>query len=497
MEKVVSVVITARNNGKYLGECIESILSQTVKPYEVIYSDDFSTDNSVEIARQFGIKVLTHKNHVGVVAARNNGATAALGSVLVHMDGDDMMTPDFIERHLEVFDESTPFVYCAAQAFGLFETYWDVKAWPVLNLWNMNFVNTSAMMWKHKFVEAGMWQETVEKTMWDWHLAIRMARLGTPRKSSAVLMYRQHQESWSVSAEKSEGMLSKLSVSIRRSLVRTTVGVVYSGRIDGFLPKFMGSIISDTSILANKPQLVFINNSNIQTSKIKSHLNKYSDSFCEIIVISGRSLGKYDTEMQRRDMVCTLLADAYSRILEVSTGDLIHLREDDIITPEGGFKKMFNFITDGVQMKSAVAALYYNRHKNYKRWIGGYYNHENSRSTNDLSSIPSKDPFIIDYTGTGCIMFWKNICPNQFKSHVDGIQAHDWAWCLDIKKNGGQVWMLPDVVCYHHHTIDSYVRPDVNLEINPSNNHTVVSSAYSQIRDGVTVVVKKAMNSIS
>jgi hypothetical protein len=118
------------------------------------------------------------------------------------MDGDDIFPPDFIEKHLQVFDEKTPFVYCAAQTFGMINTFWWVLPWKSQSLWNRNFVNTSAMMWRWAFEKAGKWKETSLNTMWDWSLAIRLSRLGVPKKSPAVLLYRQHAESWSMANEK-------------------------------------------------------------------------------------------------------------------------------------------------------------------------------------------------------------------------------------------------------------------------------------------------------
>jgi len=78
----------------------------------VFYSDDCSDDGSVAIARQYpSVKVTVHDVHAGVAAARNAGANAAEGQYLLFVDGDDVLTPDYVERHLEVMDDGVPFVY--------------------------------------------------------------------------------------------------------------------------------------------------------------------------------------------------------------------------------------------------------------------------------------------------------------------------------------------------------------------------------------------------
>lgn len=473
MTPSISIIVTARNNGKYLKECLESCLNQTV-PCEVVYSDDFSTDDSVKIAKSLKtVKVITHKEHVGVVQARNDGADSSSGDALVFVDGDDILPPNYIEKHLEVFDENTPFVYAAVKAFGNFETFWDVKSWGVLNLWNRNFVNTSGMMWRHTFEKAGKWQETSVKTMWDFHLGLRMQRLGTPRKSDAVLHYRQHNDSWSFGKEKIDNCVIRLSESIRREVVQVSIGLVYGGRIPRFFNIWMKSLIEDIKILNHKPELIIYNNS---SENLKKQMEKYNKYFSRVKIINHPEKITFISETDRRNKVCELLANAYSMILENCTGDLIHLREDDVIPPPGGFEKLFNFITAGNPIKDAVAGAYFNRNKHWQRWIGGIFK-DPVRTTQDFDVLPSDKPFKVDFTGTGCILFWKHMCPTIYKPYIDGIQAHDWAWCLDLKKMGRELWMHPEVVCRHYEDATNYLQPTDKITpemVTPTNIYSAI-----------------------
>ena len=481
MEIKISIIVTAHNYSKYLKECLESCFNQTIKPFEVIYSDDFSTDDSLSVARSCGAKIVKQKAHVGVVIARNAGVKATKGNVLVHVDGDDILPPDFLEKHLETFDETTPFVYCAANAFGTYETFWRVYPWKTLFLWTRNFVNTSTMMWKDAFLKAGGWQETSQKTMWDWSLALRVSRLGVPKKSTAVLNYRQHNNSWSASSEKEDNYknFSNMVNTLRRDLVQVTVGLVYAGRIDGFLSTWMDCLINDIKILNNKPQLVVINNTDQSFECFK---NVYAKYFSEIKVISGEGKIKYSSEIDRRNKVSELLSECYNIILENATGELIHLREDDILSDDlGGFEKLFNFITEGIPVKEAVAGIYFNRNPNWQKFVGGYFNTENVQETSDFEKIPNHEPFTVDFTGTGYLMFWKDLCP-QFKPYVNGIQAHDWAWGLELKKLGGKIWMLPDVIVKHYQDAVNFIQPLDKFEVNPQNNYTKVSGGLLTLK---------------
>ena len=463
----ISIIITARNNGEFLAEAIESCLRQTVTPFEIIYSDDFSSDDSIKIAGEYPeVSIIKHERHVGVVAARNGGADNAKGEILVFLDGDDILPPGFLAKHLEVFDESTPFVYCSAQTFGMGTQFWKVYAWQTLFLWNRNFVNTTAMMWRDAFIIAGKWQDTCENTMWDWSLALRLSRLGIPRKSPAVLNYRQHPGSWSRLKEKTEGKLLPLSESIRREVVNVTVGLIYSGRIEGFLTNWMECLIEDVSILRNKPQLIIINN-----SESIIDIEIYREYFSEIKVITGHGKLTWDNEVDRRNKVCELLSDQYNMIIENSTGELIHLREDDILSLSGSFKKIFDFVTSGNPVKASAAGIYLNRNPKYRKIVGGFYNKSNPRGTRDIDTTPTREPFQIDYTGTGFLIFWKELCP-KFSPYIDGIQAHDWAWALKLKKLGRELWMIPDAICRHYSSQEEYLEYSPEMEIGVTNTFT-------------------------
>jgi len=89
----VSVIIPVYNVEKYLGECLDSILGQTLKDIEVLCVDDGSTDNSARIladyaAKDSRVKVL-HQDGAGAGVARNNGLAAATGEHLYFCDADD------------------------------------------------------------------------------------------------------------------------------------------------------------------------------------------------------------------------------------------------------------------------------------------------------------------------------------------------------------------------------------------------------------------------
>lgn len=119
-----SIVVAVYNCEKYLSQCINSILSQDFKDYEIILVDDGSKDNSPIICDEYAkqhsqIKVI-HKENGGPHSARKKGVEYASGEYIVTVDSDDCMSPGF----LSYFDkEITKYNNPDCVMFGC--TYYD------------------------------------------------------------------------------------------------------------------------------------------------------------------------------------------------------------------------------------------------------------------------------------------------------------------------------------------------------------------------------------
>ena len=105
-----SVILPIYNVEKYLNECVESILAQTFKDYEIILVDDGSKDGSGAIcdayAEQYDFIKVIHKENGGSSDARNKGIEAAKGEYIVYIDGDDYVIRfDFLESIYKKIDE--------------------------------------------------------------------------------------------------------------------------------------------------------------------------------------------------------------------------------------------------------------------------------------------------------------------------------------------------------------------------------------------------------
>lgn len=480
--KKISIIITARNYGKYLTECIESCKNQTVPAFEIIYSDDCSDDDSLKIAKSLGVKVIQNKKWIGVVKARNKGFDKSKGDYIIFVDGDDILSSDYIERMLEVLDDKTVLVYSIVQEFGELNKFIDYNCERNNFLWKQNYINTSALIRRDKFIDVGKWQETDFNTHWDWHLFLRLSRTGNFKKSRAVLNYRRHNDSNIFKSIKNEVSRQSINYSIVNSVVKMTIGTVYSGRIPELFDFWMDDLVEDIPILKNKPQLIIINNSGNLLN-----IEKWNDNFSEIKIIRGNEERIYTKE--RRPFLSTLLSDAFNTILENATGEIIHLREDDNTTVPMAFRNMYCTLIENYDC-SATAAIYLSRHQT--RLVGGYHIKDNDVTLITEDKMPNK-PIIVDFTGTGCLMFWKDICP-KFDSITEfGNKSHDWAWSLKLKKLGGKILLLPNAISRHHLTKDRFLLPKINKDnykdiIIPAYTHTKISN--QEKRDEVVVIRK-------
>jgi cellulose synthase/poly-beta-1,6-N-acetylglucosamine synthase-like glycosyltransferase len=102
----VSVVVPARNAGQTIGECLDSLLTQSEprERYEVIVVDDGSTDGTRLVVQGYEVTLLD-QSHEGPAAARNRGVAASSGEVVLFTDADCVPAPDWIDEMARPFQD--------------------------------------------------------------------------------------------------------------------------------------------------------------------------------------------------------------------------------------------------------------------------------------------------------------------------------------------------------------------------------------------------------
>ena len=100
---LISVVIPVYNVEKYLSQCLDSVINQTYKNLEIICVDDSSTDNSLEILKEYAqkdtrIKIIKNEKNLGLGLTRNEGVKVAKGEYIHFLDSDDWMNLNAYEK---------------------------------------------------------------------------------------------------------------------------------------------------------------------------------------------------------------------------------------------------------------------------------------------------------------------------------------------------------------------------------------------------------------
>ena len=109
----ISVIIPTFNRIDLLKRAIDSVLNQSIKPYEIIVVDDGSTDGTSDMIQQKykSIKLIQQKNS-GVSAARNNGIKNAQGDWIALLDSDDEWKKNKLEEQVNKLTDNPKYDFC-------------------------------------------------------------------------------------------------------------------------------------------------------------------------------------------------------------------------------------------------------------------------------------------------------------------------------------------------------------------------------------------------
>ena len=122
----ISVIVPVYNVEPYLRQCVDSILGQTFRDFELILVDDGSPDGCPAICDEYAekdsrVKVI-HKENGGLSSARNAGLDVAAGEYIAFVDSDDWIHPEYLERMLAVIKN----IHADMAMCGV-EKFWEDK----------------------------------------------------------------------------------------------------------------------------------------------------------------------------------------------------------------------------------------------------------------------------------------------------------------------------------------------------------------------------------
>ena len=168
----ISIVIPVYNAGKYLENCIKSILRQSFQNYEVILIDDGSTDESGKICDHYAgkeshIRVI-HTSNKGPAAARKTGVRAARGEYITFVDADDWLETEMLSFMIEKAELHQAQIVC----LGHKEVDADGRVLSCTSQETELLEMTSAIQMMHhlhgtRLIDSGPWAKLIDRSCFE------------------------------------------------------------------------------------------------------------------------------------------------------------------------------------------------------------------------------------------------------------------------------------------------------------------------------------------
>ncbi len=182
-----TVVIPCHNHFHYLGECLESVLGQTIRNWEAIVVDDASETIDDGLVRRLSgdprITFIRHEHNRGLGAARNSGFRLASAPFVVPLDADDMLAPAYLETLVERLTRE-PEADCAFPDFRYFGAFSGVLRRQLRDIGSLLYEQwipgPGTLMRRVLWERVGGYSEAQELRLGneDWDFWLRAAGVG-------------------------------------------------------------------------------------------------------------------------------------------------------------------------------------------------------------------------------------------------------------------------------------------------------------------------------
>jgi glycosyltransferase involved in cell wall biosynthesis len=217
---VVSVVIPVRNNARFLGAAIESVLAGDFTDHEIIVVDNESDDASGDVAQRYPVRYVRQRN-LGQAGGRNTGIRMARGDLVAFLDSDDEWTPDKLSRQATHLLErpELDFVLAHMRAVlepGIARPAWMPESW--LTTGERGALPGTLVARRRAFEVAGLFDPAYEITSdTDWLVRAADAGLRHEMLPDVLLRWRLHGANTSYRRQELKGdLLRTMRASVAR-----------------------------------------------------------------------------------------------------------------------------------------------------------------------------------------------------------------------------------------------------------------------------------------
>ena len=229
-QPLVSVVIPIYNYGVQFEKTLSSVFDSTYKNIEIIIVDDGSSDVYVReklnsITENISIRIIRQENS-GPSSARNNGIKNSNGELILPLDADDSIHPDYIQSCVNILKNNKNIspVYCDTLHIGQIQGVEQRPEWSMERLIQGPFIVNCSMFHKEAFNKCEGYDETM-KGWEDYDLWIRMAKNGYlgKRIPKPLFSYFHHENDGTVSTEANKNQQELYNKIMRKNFQNETI----------------------------------------------------------------------------------------------------------------------------------------------------------------------------------------------------------------------------------------------------------------------------------
>lgn len=205
MSHLVSIVIATLNAAPYLKNALDSIENQTYTNYEVILVDGGSTDETLQIAKQYPFVVVINQVSSGLAGAWNEGVVAARANYIAFLDSDDYWDCHVLEWHLRSFKQNPD---CQA-SIGRVQFFLSEEMEKLPHGFKVSLLNNSHLAYmpgcfmgiRNIFDQLGMFDESLQVTSdLIWFAQLKISGMKIEKRQELMLYKRVHEKNLSYTA---------------------------------------------------------------------------------------------------------------------------------------------------------------------------------------------------------------------------------------------------------------------------------------------------------
>ncbi len=173
-DKLVSIITPCYNDGEWIIDTITSVLNSTYENIEMIIVDDCSTDSrTIEILKSIDdrrVKIFFNEKNQGVCKTRNIAFSHTSGEYILPVDGDDLISSDYIALAVEVLDSRKEVAVVATnyKKIGERNKYMILEDFSMGRLLGHNIFPITAMLRREDYVRVGGFNEDMSLALEDW-----------------------------------------------------------------------------------------------------------------------------------------------------------------------------------------------------------------------------------------------------------------------------------------------------------------------------------------